>query len=273
MLCLKGKGEKMTIQLSTPFCPHCINNSSSPAILKGRAYDSNMIDMTCSNGHTIKMLLSVPRYVLLFENGLTAFNNEFYFEAFTCFYSSLESFRKIFVETYTHFELGLSVEDAEIFVKNLYLSERILGAFELSYAAIFKEILPKRGNNILKDDDISLRNKVFHSGKIPTEKEVNRIGDRIYKFIEVSYRNYCFEDGHPKIFTFNNNLNNKILIENNVDLDKMFFSNNYEYGLYQMQDSIGYHCYTKDKISSDDIPQFKSILETNSNLAKNYFSR
>lgn len=261
----------MSIKLSTPFCPQCRLNDHYRSSMRGSAYDEETVDMVCSQGHNLKMVINVPKYVLLFENGLKAYNDEYYFEAFTCFYASLESFRVEFTKNFLNDKYNFSCQESNEFIHNLHLSERIFGAFALAYQVIFEKSAPRKGATDFKSDDVKLRNDVFHAGRIPTKEEVFNMGEKIYSFISLSYLNYKDEFFFPKIFTYNQTRVNEWLRNNSKDEDEFHAIMGFEKsdkGLFHLVPSIPYNsCYNKE-VTIEDIPSFQKILETNKELAE-----
>lgn len=260
----------MSIKLSTPSCPQCRLNDHHLSSMRGSAYDAETVDMVCSQGHNLKMVINVPRYILLFENGLKAYNDEYYFEAFTCFYASLESFRVEFTKTFMNEKYHFTLQESNDFIKVLHRSERIFGAFALAYRVVFDKPAPKNGAIGFVVRDVELRNDVFHAGKIPSKDEVFNMGEKIYKFITLSYLNYKDEHNYSKMFHYNQNRVTEWVRSNSKNEKEFHAIMGYEIsdkGLFQMVPSIPYYGFDDKETTATDIPSFEKILETNKELA------
>lgn len=133
---------------------------------------------TCKNGHKNVLLVENHRFELLFDMGMHAISRGFYREGIANFASSLERFQEFVIKTLC---LKSKVEWEDMFNawKNVAAqSERQLGAFIFLYLQEFK-VQPI----ILKNDEVKLRNKVIHKGKIPTRKQSIEFGQKIMQMI------------------------------------------------------------------------------------------
>ncbi|MEG2504761.1 MAG: hypothetical protein RSB44_08770 [Carnobacterium sp.] len=268
----------MSIHLSTPFCPRCLHENRR-SILSGDAFDSITLEMECTNGHKLEMFLAIPKFALLFENGLSAYNDSYYFEAFTCFYSALESFREEFVAVHSYYELEKSVEESAKFAKSLFYSERIIGAFDLAYYSYFNEIVPKSGAMYLSSNDVTLRNAIFHAGKIPTPSEVFKVGERIYKFISLTYLTYVEKSKQakfpmPRIGSFETQRQYQWaqkVTHSEEEYRSIYRLEHPKYGIYSMVTSIPLNTHWDDHVAESDIPSFIDALKQNKMHTKETF--
>lgn len=268
----------MSIHLSSPFCPRC-SPENKISLLSGDAFDSVTLDMKCTNGHKLEMYLSIPKFALLFENGLSAFNDSYYFEAFTCFYSALESFREEFVAAHSYFELNKSIEESVKFAHSLAYSERIIGAFNLAYYSYFNEIVPKSGAKYLSTNDVTLRNGIFHAGKIPTSSEVFKIGERIYKFISLTYLTYVIKSERavfpmPRIARFEAQKQNQwaqSVTSSEEEYRSIYGLGHPKYGIYNMITGIPLNTHWNNEVAESDIPNFNDALKQNRKYTKDTF--
>ncbi|WP_312185169.1 hypothetical protein [Pseudolactococcus raffinolactis] len=183
-------------------CNHC-EQASEGIVSYAIGYIGNTepeVKMECSKGHNFTALNHIPKFAIMFENGLTAFNNGFYIEAFSCFYSAIELFRKDFSLAYFHSYEGKKVIDLQKHFKVIKNSERIYGIYQLALGLYNGDSVDKEFKNIkIKDDKqkndiIALRNLVVHAGYIPSKTEVEQVGYYIYKYIVTKYQTFNIKE-------------------------------------------------------------------------------
>ena len=162
----------------------------------------SQVKMKCSDGHEFTALLEIPKFAFMFENGLTAFNNGFYIEAFSCFYSAIELFRVDFSLAYFHSYEGKSVNELKKHFEAIKNSERIYGIYKLALGLYSGDSADKEFTTIkIKVDKnkkiTELRNLVVHAGHIPSKNEVEQVGYSIYKYIIKIEKNNKIEQKNP----------------------------------------------------------------------------
>lgn len=160
----------------------------------------SQVKMKCSNGHEFTALLEVPKFAFMFENGLTAFNNGFYIEAFSCFYSAIELFRIDFSLAYFHSYEGKKAMVLQKHFKSIKYSERLYGIYQLALGLYSNKFADKDFRNIQIKGEHSnkniteLRNLVVHTGYIPSKNEVEQVGYSIYKYIVTIYQTFNIKE-------------------------------------------------------------------------------
>lgn len=243
----------LLIETSCPTCDQKESDVRNFAI--GYITNEDVIAMKCNNGHEFNMVTTAPKFANMYENGLTAFNNDNMFEAFSCFYSSYELFKISFIKAYLFIIEGKTLEETDSFLKNLKFSERISGAFSLIYFSFFNEILkPKTTKNKsteLRSEDITLRNNIVHSGTIPTKKEIEELGYNIYRFIRINYQlfsNSTDEFPFPVIMQY--------------DFKKMQHLKE-KYPTYHVDNHDGTSLELTSQLDLKNLPTFEELLEKN----------
>ena len=160
----------------------------------------SQVKMNCSDGHEFTALLEIPKFAFMFENGLTAFNNGFYIEAFSCFYSAIELFRVDFSLAYFHSYEGKSVNELKKHFEAIKISERIYGVYKLALGLYSGDSADKEFTTIKikvdnkKKEITELRNLVVHAGHIPSKNEVEQVGYSIYKYIINIYQTFNIKE-------------------------------------------------------------------------------
>lgn len=191
-------------------CPQCLNqiNESNSSWLNAtyamEAGNEDTFEFTCANGHKNTFFLNVPRFSLHFENGLEAYLNENYIEAFMSFYSALEEYRLEFAKSYLHMfcdvPYGVVTDQFKEISKQ---SERIYGAYISAYLGYFKRPVDitqsKNFYPILSNKTVKLRNKIVHKGHYPFKKEVEKHGYLIYQHIKYHTMHYTHASGEIEL--------------------------------------------------------------------------
>lgn len=126
--------------------------------------------ITCKNGHQTKYISAMPEYPILFDNGMFAYHDENYFEAFTSLYTSWERFIFTFVKMILCLDDNISYSDALKYTKSIKNSSvQIEGVFSVIYSQYFKEKAPSIHQNCKK-----LRNKIIHGIHVPEKKMLKK---------------------------------------------------------------------------------------------------
>lgn len=128
----------------------------------------------CMNGHKVVCVIQDEKFEILFELAINAIYDGYYREAITCFSSSIEAYRKYFIQVILQ---GHGVEGAELGkawkeVENL--SERQLGAYFFIHTYALK-----RAPSITSKKLVELRNKVIHKGFIPEKEQALAFGEEV----------------------------------------------------------------------------------------------
>jgi len=190
-------------------CPICDQNDNLQIRSFSIGYledNTDTLTMQCNNGHTFEAVLGIPKFAFMFENGLTAYNSEFYFEAFSCFYSALELFRVDFIKAFyseIHGYSSFMIDEQLSYIK---LSERIYGIYMLCFSLYFNEKADKKsssivGNVALPDKAKTLRNSVVHAGKIISKEECRELGSTLYNYIRTIYQKFELPSSHDESLT------------------------------------------------------------------------
>lgn len=167
----------MAIKLFTP-CKLCGYPSASFAI--GEMTNDEYTTLTCKQGHKTKYFTATPDYPLYFDNGIKAYLDRNYFEAFASLYHSWEQFLSVFIQTILLTELNESYENVQVLIKNIRKnSVQIEGAFNALYALKFGKLAPQ-----MKSSYKSLRNSILHGSRNPEKKDVEKCAMAVYDFIK-----------------------------------------------------------------------------------------
>lgn len=163
-------------------CQQCVNNQSpEPSLAIGEYSNDHFNLLTCLSGkHKIKYFSALPDYPIFFNNGVRAFVEKEYFEAFTSIYHSYEMFKFTFVELVLLEKFNLNYEQLLSLLKPIRKSSvQIDGAFNTLYAAFFEEVAIDIPNNMKK-----LRNDIIHGTHYPNRKDILKSITDIYSFIK-----------------------------------------------------------------------------------------
>lgn len=230
----------------------------------------SQVKMKCNNGHEFTALLQVPKFAFMFENGLTAFNNGFYIEAFSCFYSAIELFRIDFSLAYFHSYEGKSVNELKNLFNKLKRSEQYKGVYEITYGLYYEKSRYKDRVNTEKiaNNLVNLRNEVVHSGHIPSKEEAENLGYSIYKSIITTYQTFNIK-GHPDtdpfpwpaIMQYYSDSIVEYCQENILDYQDISQNKDSRYTIIASDTYTGLKLNTGLEISN--LPTFKDLLEIN----------
>jgi hypothetical protein len=150
--------------------------------------DDGVYVLVCSQGHRSFHILSNPKFEVLFEMGLLAFDDGYTREAVATMAASVEEFFRFFVKC-IFAKRKLYENDrfyeAQKFWKLIARAEPQLGAFAAFYFLEFEKCpaYPDRKST-------EFRNSVIHRGQIPKSSEVMEYGDKLVKFMIPVYREY-----------------------------------------------------------------------------------
>ncbi|MFC4771922.1 hypothetical protein [Enterococcus hermanniensis] len=133
--------------------------------------------ITCPHGHNYYYFPESPKYPFLFQLSIRAFRNGYYSEAFQALYSGFESFKEEYVGIH-YYSQSKNIDKVTALMKRINRSEKIDGAFTLSYAEDFGELPKKMPNNLIEK-----RNKIIHSGDFPTKEIITKMGNWIFSFV------------------------------------------------------------------------------------------
>jgi hypothetical protein len=153
--------------------------------------DDGVYVFVCGQGHRTVHTLTNPKFEVLFEMGLLAFDDGYTREAVATMAASVEEFYRFFVKC-VFAKRGLFEKDryyeAVKFWKLISRAEPQLGAFAAFY---FLEL--EKCPSYPDSTSIEFRNNVIHRGKIPKANEVTEYGDKILRFMIPVYRE-CRKD-------------------------------------------------------------------------------
>lgn len=170
----------MSIRLFTS-CRTC--GISSQVFAFGDLSNDEYSVLTCKNGHETKYFTATPDYPLYFDNGIDAYSDRNFFEAYTSTYHAWEQFLYTFVQaSFPHF-VGTQIAsygEIENMLKPISKnSVQIEGAFNSTYALLFNEKAPQMSNSLK-----STRNSIVHGKHNPTEDDVRKCLMAVYDFIK-----------------------------------------------------------------------------------------
>jgi len=171
------------------FCPKCAYEASKHfdgqteievPVPVSRLSDNGQYEVHCGKGHVSTVVLDNVKFELLFEMGLNAIVDGYPKEAVSSFASALERFYEFYWRVAMH-HFNISKEQIEKAWKPLSkLSERQIGAYSTAVTLLTKEAPSLLNPN----KHVPFRNKVIHSGYVPTEEEAISFGDTVKQLIE-----------------------------------------------------------------------------------------
>lgn len=162
-------------------CAECMkmNPVAKVSLGIGNLKEEGYIDFTCKYGHHCNIFLQEFKFEYLFYQAIKHFVIAEYEESVMLFANSLERFYEFFIKLYarnmTHKDEYI---DNTLINKTLKFSERQLGAFNLLYFIIFKDVPPN-----LSEKKVNFRNNVVHNGKLILEEEAFEFGNEVHKII------------------------------------------------------------------------------------------
>lgn len=180
----------MSIHLFCP-CNQCGHKNFNWSV--GELSDKEYSILNCSKGHKTKYFLGLPDYPLFFDNGIDAYMDGNYFEAFTSIYHCWEKFINLTSQTILMMYTKKSYEDIQSFMKSMRNSSvQLEGAFTALYALHFKKIAPTIDTDLKK-----IRNKIVHGTRNPQAKDVEQCAKKIYAFIKPIEIEFFIRDSNP----------------------------------------------------------------------------
>ncbi|MCK6145663.1 hypothetical protein [Enterococcus hirae] len=182
--------------------------------------------ISCPNEHKYYYFPDSPKYPFLFQLSIRAFKNGYYSEAFQTLYSGFESFKEEFIGIH-YYSKTKDIEKVNALLKQINRSEKIDGAFTLSYAEDFGT-LPKKMPNRL----VEKRNKIIHSGDFPTKEIVIETGNWIFSFVLAVHEQFnkkLKEDFDSCHLMYTAERTSKNIIDKGFDINNFEndFNNNY----------------------------------------------
>jgi len=231
----------MKIKFSCPKC-YVVENPKDVFDVELEMRDDGIYELKCARKHKSKIYTSIPKFEVLYYLGSKAYWEGYYFEAVATFAASLERFHEFCIEALL---LMKGIDHQKIFdtwktMKNQ--SERQIGAFYFLYLSE----LDKEPQNIQKLK--SLRNDVFHQGKIPTSNETLKYGEDVLKYIFEVVKNMNDKMGtkfRKAIFKLINQNNQKlseshltqVIFPSIINISKLITDSDSSFGKEKLKDS------------------------------------
>lgn len=173
------------------YCPDCLAELAALGMKNGlenlppiysdvnELLNNGVYTVTCSKGHTGKVVLNNLIFELLYDLGINAIGDKYYREAVASMTSALERFYEFFIKTSWRSQ-GVAYDVIDKNWKEMASqSERQLGAFIGAYTALFGETAPVMGNNAK-----NFRNNVIHKGEIPTREKTMDYAKNVLELID-----------------------------------------------------------------------------------------
>lgn len=130
--------------------------------------ENDIYEFVCKNGHENRIMIQNQKYELLFDMGISAFDDGYYREALVDFTASVERFYEFCIEVLIFCDNNHGIKHFETMWKEMRnQSERQYGAFLALYTFAMGEAPPIRDT-----EDIKFRNKVVHKGYFPSKDDV-----------------------------------------------------------------------------------------------------
>lgn len=159
-------------------CPKCLHEKKGDKIITIPYENKNNFLLCCDYGHQVKVFYYGAIYPLAFHEGLLAYENKNYFEAFALTFFAYESFMREFVLDY--YTYTLQRNDKNFFPNETQFnniiepiikdSNSIKGAYGVVYLSLFGKTASFFPNNLH-----AIRNKIFHGKKVPTKKDTSKL--------------------------------------------------------------------------------------------------
>ena len=142
--------------------------------------DEYCYEFTCSQGHKNEVLLSIPRYALLFDMGMSAYLDGYYREATLDFAASIERFHEFCIYLMLWNDNSLQSDElTKLWNQMKKQSERQYGAF----VALFYQ-RTGRLPQVLSNSMISFRNDVTHNGAFPSKEKTFSYAKHVADYIK-----------------------------------------------------------------------------------------
>ncbi len=127
----------------------------------------------CQCGYGFGMMIKMAPFGKAFLYGIEALRRRRYSNACVQFANAFEVFQKRFVEVLLQ-HAGTSPSLAQFLVYDLHLSRN-------KYSLLARHVLNER----LKEPDVSVRNRVVHSGEVPTEDKLRELAEEVLGAMDV----------------------------------------------------------------------------------------
>lgn len=174
------------------YCPDCLAELAALGMKNGlenlppiysdvnELLNNGVYTVTCSKGHTGKVVLNNLIFELLYDLGINAIGDKYYREAVASMTSALERFYEFFIKTSWRIQgVGYDVIDKN-WKEMANQSERQLGAFIVAYTALFGGVAPVMSNNAK-----NFRNSVIHKGEVPTREKTVDYAKTVLELIDL----------------------------------------------------------------------------------------
>jgi len=240
----------MPINLKTT-CQQCHSDEVEILLTVGQLENDEVFSSNCKNGHQTINFISVPRFSIFYDKGIQAYKAGNLFEAFSCFYTSLELFRIDFSKTYLTINCEMDLKDVDSLFKQHKFSERIYGIYASSYFSLVKELVDSKSDDFkISTNLVTMRNNFVHAGYIPTEEDVEKVGYDIYRHIQRGINKIT----NMNILEYYGVRANHYCVTNNISQqdieDRKFVLYNHDLGPISINSSP----------SIDSLPTFQKIL-------------
>lgn len=161
-------------------CHKCIEEKKGNGQFEIQVSPNNegIYKATCCNGHQHEVDILLHHFQVLFENGLQALADNYFFESFLSFTACYERFIEFFLNVVLKSNKVKEKDFNSTWKELAKQSERQIGAFCLIYLQEFKT-----KPEMLSNSNIELRNKVIHKGYFPSKADCIKFGDNILEFI------------------------------------------------------------------------------------------
>ena len=171
----------MNLRTACPSC-HLRHNQYFTTNIPYQGKKSYII--TCPNGHSYRFTIFNHHFDLMFYSACNAMLDHYFGEAIVAATGALETFRKFYLEI-IFMSKKLNIEIRESLFKEIRLSERLYGAFQIIYYLNEKELPLKNSTKIPGSsmELINMRNKVSHEGYYPTPEETHEFCRIVYEEI------------------------------------------------------------------------------------------
>ena len=137
-------------------CTECIPYSDEQFTINVSPNNDGVYNVTCPHGHKFKLDILSHHFQILFENGLSALNDNYYIEAISSFTACYERFQEYFIKIVL-LSRKISLSEYSKTWKNVSKhSERQLGAFIFIYLNEFGI-----GPILIAEKNTTLRNNVL----------------------------------------------------------------------------------------------------------------
>ena len=152
----------------------CTKCRGSLELLFADYFEDGVAEFECSKGHKSVYIVQAQKFEMLLESAANAIIDGYTLEAASSFYSAYERFLEFFIRVICD-KRGVKPDSFKKTFKQISRqSERQVGAFLFLYLLEFEK--PYK----LNDKITEFRNKVIHKGYIPTPKEAEDFGGKVY---------------------------------------------------------------------------------------------